>query len=79
MAAHHFATVKEYAKAGGYRIRTLTDSRKPPGRRLSLDIREYLNNEGFEGFTRRGIRLLDKVHVQNLRDILSTVLVDWDD
>lgn len=39
-----------------------------------LDIREHVSSEGFEGFTRRGIRLGDRAQIDLLRDILKDVL-----
>lgn len=45
--------IREFAQLGKYRIRVLE---LEPGRRV-LDIREYVENSTFEGFTKRGVRL----------------------
>jgi hypothetical protein len=39
-----------------------------------LDVREYVVGAGFEGFTRRGIRLTDGSQAKLLRDVLSEIL-----
>ena len=79
MAGHHFAVQNELPPVGRYRVRVLKDSRKPVEQRRSLDIREFVNGDVFEGFTRRGIRLTTKEQVELMRDALNEALVHWDD
>jgi len=56
-----------------YRVRILQNPRNP--REKFLDIREYVRG-GFEGFTRRGIRISNRAELDLLRDILTEVLRD---
>jgi hypothetical protein len=65
--------IREFPPIGKYRIRLLV---RPTSREKTLDLREYVSLESFEGFTRRGIRLGDRAQVELLRDILSEVLRD---
>lgn len=66
--------LREFPPVGGkYRVRLLSAA-KPQER--TLDIREYVSGETFEGFTRRGIRLSDRAQVELLRDVLSELLRD---
>jgi hypothetical protein len=45
--------IKAFPPIGKYRIRLLQDAKGNE----ALDIREYIEADSFEGFTRRGIRL----------------------
>ena len=66
--------IHEYPALGEkYRVRVL---RKENGKATvtSLDIREYVDAEKFQGFTRRGIRLTGARDVQLLRDALSDAI-----
>jgi len=65
--------VREFPPLGKYRIR-LVRNPKRPGETPTLDIREYISSETFEGFTRRGIRLGDRAQMDLLRDVLREVL-----
>jgi hypothetical protein len=65
--------IREFPPIGKYRIRLLAH---PKTREKSLDLREYVSSETFEGFTRRGIRLTDRAQAELLRDVLSEVLRD---
>ena len=65
--------LREFPPIGKYRIRLLSGA-KPKER--TLDVREYVSGEMFEGFTRRGIRLSDRAQVELLRDVLSELLRD---
>ncbi|HVE40724.1 MAG TPA: hypothetical protein VNM14_12595 [Planctomycetota bacterium] len=65
--------VREFPPLGKYRIR-LVRNPKRPGDMPTLDIREYISSETFEGFTRRGIRLGDRAQMDLLRDVLREVL-----
>lgn len=71
----HEDVIQEYPAIGKYRIR-LVQSTKDDGtkRTPALDIREYVTQEGFEGFTRRGIRLTTASQMDNLKEILVQVL-----
>lgn len=61
--------LKEFPPLGKYRVRLLADPAKP-GATPTLDIREYVTSQSFEGFTRRGIRLSAKGDLDGLRDVL---------
>lgn len=65
----------EFPAIGKYRIRVL---RKGSGDRVttSLDVREYVNSDKFEGFTRRGIRLSDPKDIKALCNVMFDAL-DW--
>lgn len=65
--------VREFAPLGKYRVRLVRNPRKPNDAPI-LDIREYVSAETFEGFTRRGIRIGDRAHLDLLRDTLLQVL-----
>ena len=65
--------LKEFQPLGKYRVRLLRDPRKPSLPPF-LDIREYVNTESFEGFTRRGIRIQDSAQMDLLRDAILQVL-----
>lgn len=63
--------LREFPPLGKYRVRILQNA-KSHGK--TLDIREYVSSETFEGFTRRGIRVSDRAQIDLLRDILGQVL-----
>jgi hypothetical protein len=65
--------IREFPPLGKYRIRLVRNPRRP-GENPTLDIREYVSAETFEGFTRRGIRLGDRAQMDLLRDVLKEVL-----
>lgn len=65
--------LREFPPVGKYRVRLLQNSKKPDSE-PSLDIREYVNADSFEGFTRRGIRLTDRSQMDLLRDVLTEAL-----
>ena len=65
--------LREFPPIGKYRIRLLSGARP---KERTLDIREYVSGETFEGFTRRGIRLSERAQVELLRDTLSELLRD---
>lgn len=65
--------LREWPPLGKYRIRLLANSRNPAGDPV-LDIREYVSADSFEGFTRRGIRIADRGHLDVLRDVLKELL-----
>ena len=65
--------LKEFPAVGKYRIRLLVDPARP-GAEPTLDIREYVSSQTFEGFTRRGIRLSARADLDVLRDVLLEIL-----
>ncbi len=65
--------IREFPPLGKYRMR-LVRNPKRPGENPTLDIREYISSETFEGFTRRGIRLADRAQLDLLRDVLKEIL-----
>lgn len=65
--------LREYPPLGKYRMRLLRNPKKPT-ELPTLDIREYISSETFEGFTRRGIRLQDRAQMDLLRDVLKEIL-----
>lgn len=66
--------VHEFAPVGRYRVRLMRD--KDDGT-LYLDLREYLAGGKFEGFTRRGVRLVDLREVEALHSDLLYVIDRW--
>lgn len=62
--------VKEFPKVGKYRVRVLEK-----GKKRVLDIREYVQSDMFEGFTRRGIRLTPE-EAAELKAVLTFFLDD---
>jgi hypothetical protein len=64
--------LREFASISKYRVRLLQDTK---GNEV-LDIREFVQNDQFQGYTRRGIRLTDRAQMDQLRDILKDVLDD---
>lgn len=65
--------LREFPPLGKYRMRLVRNPRKP-GEMPTLDIREYVSAETFEGFTRRGIRIGDRAQMDLLRDVLKEIL-----
>lgn len=65
--------LREWPPIGKYRVRLLQNTRNPAGDPI-LDIREYVSADTFEGFTRRGIRIADRAHLDVLRDMLTELL-----
>jgi hypothetical protein len=65
--------LREFPPLGKYRIRLVKNPRRP-AEGPTLDIREYISSETFEGFTRRGIRLGDRAQMDLLRDVLKEIL-----
>lgn len=65
--------LREFPPAGKYRIRLLSG---PRAQERTLDIREYVSSETFEGFTRRGIRLGERAQVELLQEVLTELLRD---
>ena len=65
--------LKEFQPLGKYRVRLLADPARP-GAEPTLDIREYVSSQTFEGFTRRGIRLSARADLDVLREVLLEIL-----
>lgn len=65
--------VREFPPLGKYRVRLVRNPRRP-GEGPTLDIREYVSSENFEGFTRRGIRVSERAQMDLLRDVLKEIL-----
>lgn len=65
--------VREFAPLGKYRVRLVRNPKRPDAL-PTLDIREYVSTERFEGFTRRGIRIGDRAQLDLLRDELKEIL-----
>ena len=65
--------LREWPPLGKYRMRLVRNPRRPM-ETPTLDIREYISSETFEGFTRRGIRLGDRAQMDLLRDALKEIL-----
>lgn len=63
--------LREFPPLGKYRVRVVMN---PRTKVKTLDIREYVQGETFEGFTRRGIRIWDKLQLELLKDILREIL-----
>jgi hypothetical protein len=65
--------VREFPPLAKYRIRLLRNPKRPQEPPI-LDIREYVSSNTFEGFTRRGIRIMDRAEMDLLRDVIREVL-----
>lgn len=63
--------LREFPPIGKYRIRLVRSGKT---KTTTLDIREYVSTETFEGFTRRGIRITERAQVDLLRDICAQIL-----
>jgi hypothetical protein len=67
----HEEVLQEFPPVGKYRIRLIQNPKRGT---KSLDIREYATGESFEGFTRRGVRLVDGAQLRLLRDAITDVI-----
>jgi hypothetical protein len=65
--------IQEFPALGKYRIRLIANPKKPAAG-PTLDIREFVATDRFEGFTRRGIRLGERKQLEDLQAILAQVL-----
>ena len=63
--------VREFADIGKYKVRLLRKSSRDA--RLILDIREYADSPTFQGFTRRGIRIMVQEELPRLREVLDQI------
>lgn len=73
MAAINEEVIHEYPSIGKYRVQIL-EKKKEGTTITSIDIREYVSAEKFEGFTRRGIRLTSLDGINQLRDALADMI-----
>ncbi|MHC4606491.1 MAG: hypothetical protein ACYTAF_06105 [Planctomycetota bacterium] len=67
--------VHEYPAVGRYRVRVVRGTSARNGGVTTLDVREYVVSDTFEGFTRRGIRLGATDQINRLRDCLADAVV----
>lgn len=63
--------LKEFPALGKYKVRLLKDRRDA----VVLDVREYIDTDTWQGFTRKGIRLYDQKDVDALAAVLAKVKV----
>lgn len=68
-------TLREFPKVGRYRVR-LIEGGRVSGSPAALDIREHIESEGFNGFTRRGIRVYTRREAEELGETLKQILED---
>ena len=64
--------VREFPDLGKYKVRLVQKSARDA--RLILDIREYANGPNYQGFTRRGVRLMVQDDLPKLREMLDQLL-----
>ena len=63
--------VREFPDLGKYKVRLVQKSKRDA--RTILDIREYVNAPTFQGFTRRGVRIMVDEELPKLRAILEEI------
>ena len=63
--------VREFPDIGKYKVRLVQKGVRDA--RLILDIREYANSPTFQGFTRRGVRLMVEDDLPKLRQVLDQI------
>jgi hypothetical protein len=63
--------VREFPDIGKYKVRLVQKSSRDT--RLILDIREYANSPTFQGFTRRGVRIMAGDELTKLRAVLDQI------
>jgi len=63
--------LREFPDVGKYKVRLVQKSRRDP--KKILDIREYVNAPTFQGFTRRGVRIMVDEELSKLRAILDDI------
>lgn len=68
--------LKEYRMVGRYKVRLIQPDVTTQDKRVFLDVREYLNSETFQGFTRRGAQFAGLAEVEALLDVLLEVRAD---
>lgn len=76
-AAPPESVLHEYPAIGKYRVRVVRNETRRAGGTM-LDVREYIQSETFEGFTRRGIRLGSDRELAQLQEALEDAAThDW--
>lgn len=73
MATAESVVKREFKSVGSLRVRVVTGSARPNAPAV-LDIREYLVGDGFEGFTRRGIRIKNADEARTLIEALQACI-----
>ena len=63
--------VREFPDIGKYKVRLVQKSARD--QRLILDIREYANSATYQGFTRRGVRIMVQDELAKLRDVMDQI------
>ncbi len=63
--------VREFPDIGKYKVRLVQKSARDA--RLILDIREYANGPNYQGFTRRGVRLMVEEDLPKLRAAIDLI------
>lgn len=66
--------VRDYGAVGKYRVRLLEPKLQPGA--LVVDVREYVDDEAFRGFTRRGVRIGTVADLARLLEFLAQARVD---
>lgn len=64
--------VRDLPDIGKYKVRLLQKSKRDA--RLILDIREYANGPTYQGFTRRGVRIMVQDELPKLREAIDQIL-----
>jgi hypothetical protein len=63
--------VREFPDIGKYKVRLVQKSARD--QRLILDIREYANGVNYQGFTRRGVRIMVQDELAKLREVMDQI------
>ena len=63
--------VREFPDIGKYKVRLVQKGVRDP--RLILDIREYANSPTYQGFTRRGVRIMVEDELPKLRAVIDQI------
>jgi hypothetical protein len=63
--------VREFPDIGKYKVRLVQKSARDT--RLILDIREYANGANYQGFTRRGVRIMVQDELAKLREVMDQI------
>ena len=63
--------LREFPDLGKYKVRLVQKSKRDE--RKILDIREYANGPTFQGFTRRGVRIMVDEELPKLRAIMDEI------
>ncbi|HZL71831.1 MAG TPA: hypothetical protein VFC86_05185 [Planctomycetota bacterium] len=63
--------VREFPDIGKYKVRLVQKGVRD--QRLILDIREYANSATYQGFTRRGVRIMVQDELPKLRAVIDQI------